>query len=116
MRSFNRARLSDIAEKKLNPKEKLVVGKDGKLTSAKPKSSQPSSVSKVDNSLTSKENKKEEVQEVVNNKTEETDSLDAVVVEKLEETKEDVVLLEVQGKAVEKKIVKKKPFSKSQPS
>jgi hypothetical protein len=32
MRSFNRARLADIVEKNLNPKEKFIVGKDGRLT------------------------------------------------------------------------------------
>jgi hypothetical protein len=111
MRSFNRARLADIAEKKLNPKEKLVVGKDGRLTSSKSEAAQASS--KV---VSKKEEKLEHVK--VEDKAKEAVSLEPVILEKDKETNETetVTPVKTQEKPVEKKVVKKKPFSKSQPS
>ena len=102
MRSFNRARLADIVEKNLNPKEKLAVGKDGRLT--------PSSKSNLKN--TAEEAVTKEEKQVLNVSTEkvETENLkskpEEVIENKSEEPLPDVD--ENQLKKVEKKTFKKK--------
>ena len=104
MRHHNRARLIDIADNKLNPKEKLVVGKNGHLVSPR----KPSEVSDLKNETTKIETKLK-VETVPQAVVAEEEQPAATVIEKVEQvvTEQEIV--------VEKK-TKKKPFGKTQTS